>query len=186
LSPLGTFGLSGHFWALWELLNTFGPCGHPGQFRALSGTLGSLGTFGHSWRHGHFWALWVLWALWAVMECPKVSRVQSNLMILWGSWMLYTRKLEVAHKEVGGCHESWMNEKVMCGHTAEVMWLGRTKVGVELLWQLKRLQNLLRHVVMVKEFTFCSDMLGTQTLFLAMPLSYHLLFIRKFNDWHLQ
>ena len=29
-------------------------------------------------------------------------------------------------------------------------------------------------------------MLGTQTLFLAMPLSYHLLFIRKFNDWHLQ
>ena len=41
-----------------------------------------------------------------------------------------------------------MNEEVMCGHPAEVMWLGRTKVGIELLWQLKRLQNSLRHVVM--------------------------------------
>ena len=39
-----------------------------------------------------------------------------------------------------------MNEEVMCGHPAEVLWTSCRgyvvrKVGIELLWQLKRLQN---------------------------------------------
>ena len=46
-----------------------------------------------------------------------------------------------------------MNEEVMCGHPAGVLWTSCRgyvvrKVGIELLWHLKRLQNLVRHVVM--------------------------------------
>ena len=56
------------------------------------------------------------------------------------AWTLYTRKLEVVHKEVGGCHESkWM--KRLCDDPAKVMWTSCrgyviTMVGIELLWQL--------------------------------------------------
>ena len=44
------------------------------------------------------------------------------------AWRLYTRKLEVVHKEVGGCHESkWM--KRLCDDPAKVMWTSCSNWG---------------------------------------------------------
>ena len=90
---MGTLGNLGHFWVLWALWALWG----------LLGTLGAMGTFGRSGYSGHS-GQWVSAQNYQECpECPKVSRVQSNLMVLWGSWMLYTRTLEVVHKEGGGC-----------------------------------------------------------------------------------
>ena len=133
-------------------------------FWTLLGTLGSLGSE---------WVPKITKSAQSAQKCPECRAIwwfyeevgcctqgrwrlytrKVEVVHTQRSWSLYTRKLEVEHKEVGGCHESWMNEEVMCGHPAEVLWTSCRgyvvrKVGIELLWQLKRLQNSLRHVVM--------------------------------------
>ena len=46
------------------------------------------------------------------------------------------------------------NEEVMCGHPAEVMWLGRTKVGIELLWpDMEFVKNFTLPDFQAKNFT---------------------------------